>query len=101
MPQVGPPKPSPTISDISSSCTRPESDPRQTALVLIKFADALGRTGRKDVASGQYQLAAQIRARLGAERHRGPGRRASKGRNAVADLDSPVMQAATGPTASY
>jgi hypothetical protein len=35
-------------------------DPRQTALVLIKFADALGRTGRPDVASGQYQLAARI-----------------------------------------
>ena len=31
---------------------------------------------------------------LGAERHRGPGRGARKGRNAIADLDSPVMQAA-------
>jgi hypothetical protein len=34
--------------------------PRQTALVLIKFADALEREGHGDVASDQYQLAARI-----------------------------------------
>jgi hypothetical protein len=33
--------------------------PRQTALVLIKFADALEREGHDDVASGQYQAGCQ------------------------------------------
>jgi hypothetical protein len=39
--------------------------PRQVALVVIKFADALMRTGRSDLATAQYQLAARI-ARTGA-----------------------------------
>ena len=36
------------------------ADSRQTALVLIKFADALDRSGREDAAATPYQLAAQI-----------------------------------------
>jgi Tfp pilus assembly protein PilF len=37
-----------------------QADSRQTALVLIKFADALGRSGRPGDASAQYRLAARI-----------------------------------------
>jgi tetratricopeptide (TPR) repeat protein len=36
------------------------SDARQVALVVIKFADALARTGRSDLATAQYRLAARI-----------------------------------------
>jgi tetratricopeptide (TPR) repeat protein len=42
-----------------SSATSPP-DARQTALVLVKFADALSETGKRDAATMQYDLAIKI-----------------------------------------
>jgi hypothetical protein len=43
---------------------RPPS-PREVALVIVKFGDALGRSGRYDLARTQYQLADRIAATTG------------------------------------
>jgi tetratricopeptide (TPR) repeat protein len=39
--------------------------PRQVALVVVKFADALSRTGQRDVAATQYDLALRIARQTG------------------------------------
>lgn len=39
--------------------------PRQVALVVLKFGDALARTGRRDLAAAQYDLAARIARQAG------------------------------------
>ena len=41
------------------------SSPRGIALVVVKFGDALSRTGRPDLARTQYQLADRIASRTG------------------------------------
>jgi Tfp pilus assembly protein PilF len=43
----------------------PRPDPRQTALVIVKFADALTRTGQQDPARSQYDLATRIAHQAG------------------------------------
>jgi hypothetical protein len=43
--------------------TRPEA--RQVALVVMKFADALARTGERRLAASQYDLAARIAHQTG------------------------------------
>lgn len=47
-----------------SSASNPP-DPRQTALVLVKFADGLSSTGQANAAKTQYELAARIAQQAG------------------------------------
>jgi tetratricopeptide (TPR) repeat protein len=51
------------LAQADASASRP--DPRQAALVVIKFADALTRTGQRDAAASQYDLAARIAHQAG------------------------------------